>query len=83
MAAIIPALIEMFIKSRRGGGGGGGAGGPQKTPDEISWDYAEKNARANFTKSLGRIGELNNRINALSSELERSNELLRASGIGQ
>lgn len=32
MAALIPALIKLFMQGGRGGGGGGGGGRPQKTP---------------------------------------------------
>lgn len=54
--ALIPQLIRMFLSSRGGGGGGGrggsGRGGsgrepkPKKSPDEISMELMEKNARA-------------------------------------
>ena len=55
--ALIPQLIRMFLSSRGGGGGGGGGGRggyggggrepkPKKSPDQISMELMEKNARA-------------------------------------
>lgn len=45
MSALIPALIQMWLRGRGGGGGGGGGGGARKSPEEVSWDYMDKNAR--------------------------------------
>ena len=51
MSAIVPALIELFLKSRRGGRGGGGAGGyggrapkPKESEEEKSMKYLNLNA---------------------------------------
>lgn len=56
MSAIVPALIELWLKSRRGGGGGGGYGGrggrggygrtpkPQESEEEKSMKYLNLNA---------------------------------------
>lgn len=53
MSAIVPALIELFLKSRRGGrggrgGGGGGYGGrapkPKESEEEKSMKYLNLNA---------------------------------------
>jgi hypothetical protein len=54
MAALIPALIKMFMSRARGGGGGGGSGGggggmpkPQKSAADKDDDYWAKAGMSN------------------------------------
>lgn len=41
MTALIPALISL-LQGQMGGGGGGGGGAPQKSPEEIARDHANR-----------------------------------------